>query len=157
MPCMTFSTLPNGDYNGLSTNCDCEFQSTSNHCSRHLAMFRVHDHIQYMAMFGTHYKYNVGCSTWFSRIAVPRVVLLHCCLCIMAFALWPLHCGPCIVALALWPLHHRLWYILLSSSLVVPRNKRCAVYIDRPLAPSSCTVLLHRPLAPSSCTVLLHR
>src|ERR1700737_2209670 len=46
--------------------------------------------------------------------------------------------SSCIVAFALWPLHYRLWYILLSSSLVVPRNKRCALYIDRHLAPSSC-------------------
>ena len=129
MPRMTFSTLPNGDYHGLSTNCDCEFQSTSNHCSRHLAMFRVHDHIQYMAMFGTHYKYNVGCSTWFSRNAVPRVVLLHCRLCIMAFALWPLHCGPCIIVSGTFFSQAR-WLCLETRGV-----------------PCILTVLLHRPLA----------
>src|SRR6202022_1746404 len=86
---------------------------------------------------------------------VVKLGLSHCCSSRRPLALLPLHYGLCIVALALWPLHYRLWYILLSSSLVVPRNKRCAVYIDRPLARplalSSCAVLLHRPLAPSSC------
>ena len=42
-----------------------------------------------MTIFSTwpcleHIKYNVECTTWFSRNAVPRIVLLHCRLCIMA-------------------------------------------------------------------------
>ena len=107
---------------------------------------------EYMTIFSTWpCLEHIISITWGVQLGSLALLFLASSSCIVAFALWPLHCGPCIVALALWPLHYRLWYILLSSSLVVPRNKRCAVYIDRPLAPSSCTVLLHRPLAPSSC------